>query len=65
MAASASLSCRVCRDQIHGAHISTQTAKYHQQCFICHHCLEPFKNNVFFEADGNYYCEPDYGLLHG
>ncbi|EGF79458.1 hypothetical protein BATDEDRAFT_12220 [Batrachochytrium dendrobatidis JAM81] len=58
-------SCRVCREPIIGAHVSTTQKKYHKECFVCHQCLEPFKNNIFFEAEGNFYCEDDHSVLYG
>ncbi|KAJ1345374.1 hypothetical protein BSLG_000887 [Batrachochytrium salamandrivorans] len=59
------VTCKVCHEPISGSHVSTKESKYHKDCFVCHQCLEPFKDNVFFEADGAFYCESDHNLLHG
>nr|KAJ3419281.1 hypothetical protein HK105_007162 [Polyrhizophydium stewartii] len=65
MASVSAGTCKVCREPISGSHVSTQAHKYHKECFVCHQCLEPFKDNIFFEADGGYYCESDHSILHG
>jgi hypothetical protein len=55
--------CKICRESIAGIHISTETDKYHQDCFKCLHCLQPFEDDNFTEADDGFYCEKDYSLL--
>ncbi|KAI8904732.1 hypothetical protein EDD86DRAFT_229820 [Gorgonomyces haynaldii] len=57
--------CRLCKEQVIGSHISTTLHKYHKDCFVCNHCLQPFEQNLFFEIEGLYFCEKDYNLLYG
>ncbi|KAJ3166264.1 LIM and senescent cell antigen-like-containing domain protein 2 [Geranomyces variabilis] len=59
------LSCKVCREPIEGNHVNANNNRYHSSCFVCNQCLEPFPENVFFEADGQYFCDFDYTVLHG
>ncbi|KAI8926648.1 hypothetical protein BC831DRAFT_425508 [Entophlyctis helioformis] len=65
MAAASVGNCKVCRESIFGSHVATETQKYHKDCFLCHQCLEPFKNNAFFEAEGGFYCESDFNIMFG
>jgi hypothetical protein len=55
--------CRICRENIIGMHVSTDAYKYHQGCFNCCHCLQPFKGDSYVEGDEGFYCESDYYLL--
>ncbi|KAI8819404.1 uncharacterized protein EV422DRAFT_568834 [Fimicolochytrium jonesii] len=57
--------CKVCRELITGSHINANDSRYHNACFVCHQCLEPFPENIFFETEGRFYCEFDYTVLHG
>ncbi len=56
--------CRVCKEDILGSHITTTAHKYHQDCFVCDHCLQPFNSSQFYETQGSYYCLADFQLLH-
>ena len=56
--------CRKCREVILGAHVATTEHKYHSDCFRCFHCLQPFKDDVFFETDAGFFCEEDHALLN-
>ena len=57
--------CRICAEAVLGSHISTAKYKYHHDCFVCSHCLQPFKDALFFEVRDNFFCSSDYQLLHG
>ncbi|KAI9104817.1 hypothetical protein DFS34DRAFT_214499 [Phlyctochytrium arcticum] len=57
--------CRVCVEPIIGSHVNANNDRFHQSCFVCCQCLEPFPENIFFEAGGRYYCDFDYTVLYG
>ncbi|KAJ3220459.1 LIM and senescent cell antigen-like-containing domain protein 2 [Clydaea vesicula] len=61
--------CFICKEDITEkmSYVTVENNIFHQYCFVCNQCLEPFTNNdgEFFQADGGYYCEFDFLLLHG
>lgn len=57
--------CGVCRSTCTGVHIVANDKHYHNNCFVCFHCLEPFPEGEFFETEGRMLCEADHILLYG
>ena len=58
--------CGVCNtDVIVQPFSKVQDTFYHQNCFVCHQCLEPFKDGLFYNVDDHLYCEFDFLVLHG
>ncbi|KAJ3367745.1 LIM and senescent cell antigen-like-containing domain protein 2 [Allomyces arbusculus] len=37
--------------------------QYHETCFLCSHCHQPFPDGVFFDLDGKLLCEADFNDL--
>ncbi|TPX63990.1 hypothetical protein SpCBS45565_g06187 [Spizellomyces sp. 'palustris'] len=57
--------CNVCSERIEGSHVNANEKRFHTSCFVCHQCLEPFPENAFFEAEGHFFCDFDFTVLHG
>ncbi|KAM8791147.1 LIM and senescent cell antigen-like-containing domain protein 2 isoform 1-T1 [Rhynchonycteris naso] len=36
---------------------------YHEQCFVCAQCFQPFPEGLFYEFEGRKYCEYDFQML--
>ncbi|KAI8898352.1 hypothetical protein BC833DRAFT_614903 [Globomyces pollinis-pini] len=56
--------CHICKEPLSESHISTDAHVFHNNCFKCYHCLQPFQENVYFFVNNGYYCEQDNSLLH-
>jgi len=54
--------CAHCDEPIQGACIDAIKKKWHVNCFICCQCLKPFGTSMFYERDGNPFCE---GCFYG
>jgi LIM and senescent cell antigen-like-containing domain protein 1/2 len=63
VSSSASVNCPLCKEVCDGAYLEVNGTKYHNDCFRCYHCLEPFNDSQFVEMDGEFYCEADHSLL--
>ncbi|XP_019855906.1 PREDICTED: LIM and senescent cell antigen-like-containing domain protein 1 isoform X2 [Amphimedon queenslandica] len=58
--------CNLCQDPFEptdgmvnaGGHV------WHETCFVCVQCFQPFPEGVFFEHEGRRYCEQDYKTLY-
>ena len=71
--------CSICREPFESTEkvVSAADGRFHQSCFLCHECLEPFKDQNFYIAPtmhvgrmaGNscksLLCERDYLILYG
>ncbi|KAI8855284.1 hypothetical protein BC829DRAFT_359363 [Chytridium lagenaria] len=60
-----SLACSICTENIASLHVEASGKHFHNDCFVCYQCLEPFKDGIFFEAEGGFFCEKDFSDLHG
>ncbi|WWC87575.1 uncharacterized protein L201_002465 [Kwoniella dendrophila CBS 6074] len=52
--------CKACTKPIPDLAINAMGAKWHQECFVCAQCHDPFANNLFFPQDGKAYCTSCY-----
>jgi len=57
--------CGGCQLPITESFISALNKQWHQQCFVCRQCQEPFHDGAFFEHEGFPYCETHYHALRG
>ncbi|XP_035692895.1 LIM and senescent cell antigen-like-containing domain protein 1 isoform X3 [Branchiostoma floridae] len=37
---------------------------YHEKCFVCAQCFQPFPDGLFYEFEGRKYCEHDFHMLY-
>ncbi|XP_066268087.1 LIM and senescent cell antigen-like-containing domain protein 1 isoform X2 [Branchiostoma lanceolatum] len=37
---------------------------YHEKCFVCAQCFQPFPDGLFYEYEGRKYCEHDFHMLY-
>eukprot|EP00045_Choanoeca_perplexa_P004788 m.40653 g.40653 ORF g.40653 m.40653 type:complete len:411 (+) comp12766_c0_seq1:110-1342(+) len=49
--------CRSCGKPATGTIVHAIGGQYHQECFVCFTCRQPFANNEFFEHEGQAYCK--------
>lgn len=57
--------CGGCGQPIMDNYISALSAHWHQECFICTECHQPFPGGSFFEHDSRPYCEMHYHAKRG
>ncbi|EDV28879.1 LIM and senescent cell antigen-like-containing domain protein 1 [Trichoplax sp. H2] len=65
MSVLADANCAICRRKFDSNEKAfTSSGKvYHEQCFICCQCLQPFPDGIFFEHEGRKYCDYDFRIL--
>jgi len=57
--------CGVCRKEIEEDGLVTEKHAYHEDCFVCHQCLMPFPDGIYYENDEGLFCEYDNSVLFG
>ncbi|KAI8813902.1 hypothetical protein BJ742DRAFT_900551, partial [Cladochytrium replicatum] len=58
-------SCKVCQETVGSSFIEAEGIKFHDGCFVCYQCLEPFPEGEFYAAEGGFYCKFDHNILFG
>ncbi|XP_066201857.1 LIM and senescent cell antigen-like-containing domain protein 2 isoform X4 [Saccopteryx leptura] len=43
--------------------VHSSSKLYHEQCFVCAQCFQPFPEGLFYEFEGWKYCEHDFQML--
>ncbi|XP_066137145.1 LIM and senescent cell antigen-like-containing domain protein 2 isoform X3 [Saccopteryx bilineata] len=43
--------------------VHSSSELYHEQCFVCAQCFQPFPEGLFYEFEGWKYCEHDFQML--
>lgn len=58
-------SCEHCREYFmeNEKMVNLHGMVWHQRCFVCAQCFQPFPEGVFFEFEGRRYCERDFQVL--
>ncbi|XP_046841243.1 paxillin-like isoform X3 [Xenia sp. Carnegie-2017] len=57
--------CGGCDQPIMNNYIAALGQHWHQECFVCYECHEPFQGGSFFEHEGKPYCEMHYHSKRG
>ncbi|KAJ3186774.1 hypothetical protein HK101_009608 [Irineochytrium annulatum] len=57
--------CHRCLRPVNDLHVLAGDKPFHSACFTCFKCRNAFKEGVFFEAEGEFFCEIDHALLFG
>lgn len=57
--------CAICRDGFSPTEslVNANGIHWHQKCFVCVQCFQPFPEGLFFEHEGRKYCQQDYESL--
>lgn len=58
--------CNLCKDPFgpEEGMVNTGGNIWHEDCFVCVQCFQPFPEGVFFEHEGRQYCEHDFKTLY-
>uniref|UniRef100_A0A914Z4C0 LIM zinc-binding domain-containing protein n=1 Tax=Panagrolaimus superbus TaxID=310955 RepID=A0A914Z4C0_9BILA len=56
-------SCNKCGMPITADCLTALQKQWHPECFVCHHCSQPFGNAAFYLENGRPYCEQDWNTL--
>ncbi|XP_023573141.1 LIM and senescent cell antigen-like-containing domain protein 1 [Octodon degus] len=61
----ASATCERCRGGFAPAEkiVNSNGELYHEPCFVCAQCFQPFPEGLFYEFEGRKYCEHDFQML--
>jgi len=54
--------CKSCGQSIAGACVNAMGTQFHPEHFVCQFCKRPFPGGLFFEINGEPYCEAHYQL---
>jgi len=57
--------CSRCKKTIEGRYLKALNQDFHEQCFSCAVCNQPFSDGKFYEKDENPYCLQHYNELFG
>ena len=57
--------CSRCKKEIEGKYLKALNQDFHEDCFTCSVCNEPFDEGKFYEKDDNAYCHQHYNQLFG
>jgi hypothetical protein len=55
--------CNKCGMPITADCLTALQKQWHPECFVCHHCSQPFGNAAFYLENGRPYCEQDWNML--
>eukprot|EP01137_Pigoraptor_chileana_P034600 Opistho-2@27396 len=60
-------SCDLCREIFGPSEqiINASGKRWHQRCFVCVQCFQPFKDSMHYDHEGKCYCESDFMVLFG
>ncbi|KAI6660907.1 LIM and senescent cell antigen-like-containing domain protein 1 [Oopsacas minuta] len=57
--------CSLCKEMFQASEklINSGGEVWHEKCFVCVQCFQPFPDGLFYESDGRKYCEHDFQML--
>ncbi|XP_035390103.1 LIM and senescent cell antigen-like-containing domain protein 1 isoform X2 [Electrophorus electricus] len=57
--------CELCKTGFAPAEkiVNSNGELYHEQCFVCAQCFQPFPEGLFYEFEDRKYCEHDFQML--